>query len=144
VELLQAQGVCYEQAKIFYNEEMLKLIAEKCCDNLETIRLDSHLMKVSDVALWRSVIQYILDGRTGLFYDSKYLSRLIAEFCATHKDLLDGETFTSLTDATHMRAIDRDAAVPLLQLEGLFVPESKIGGVLSRLQTRCVAAITSS
>jgi len=43
-----------------------------------------------------------------------------------------------------MHAVDSEAAVTLLQLEGSHFPERKTGEVLSNLQLRCMEAITDS
>jgi len=137
-------GTYYEHAKIFRDEKIAMLVAKKCCNELSQIGFDSHLMEVSDVALWSSVIKLTLDGRHGQVVGSKYLSQLIAKFCISHKELVDAETFTYLTDATHMPVIDKAAAIPLLQLEGLLVPESKTGEALTSLQSRCIEPIGSS
>ena len=141
---LETVATYYQHAKIFLDEKISKLVAKKCCDELGLIAIDSQLVKVSDVALWRDIIQLIRDGRSGLFYDSKYLSRLIAEFCSTHKEEVDSETFTHFTDATHMLVVAKEAAVPLLQLEGHFTPTSNTSELLSSLQGRCVGALASS
>ena len=130
--ILETVDTYYEHAKIFNDEKIAKLVAKVCCDGLKDIARDSPLLKVSDVALWRHIIELIRDGRAGLFYDSKYLSRLVAEFCATHGDEMDSETFNHFTDPTHMLVVATEAAVPLLQLESSFVPGSNQGQVLSR------------
>ena len=141
---LDTVATYYQHAKIFHDEKISKLVAKKCCDELSLIAIDSQLVKVSDVALWRDIIQLIRDGRSGLFYDSRYLSRLIAEFCSNHKEQVDSETFTHFTDATHMLVVAKQAAVPLLQLEGYFTPTSNTSELLSSLQGRCVGALASS
>jgi len=141
---LETVATYYQHAKIFLDEKISKLVAKKCCDELGLIAVDSQLVKLSDVALWRDIIQLIRDGRPGLFYDSKYFSRLIAEFCSTHKDQVDSETFAHFTDAAHMLVVAKEAAVPLLQLEADFTPSSNTSELLSSLQGRCVGALASS
>lgn len=142
---IDSSGTYYQHAKIFRDETIMKLVVKKCCSELNHIGLESHLMEVSDVALWFNVIKLVLDGGSdGIVHDSLYLSRLIAKFCSSHKELLNAEIFSQLTDATHMAAIDKEAAVPLMQVEGLLVPECKTGEGLTRLQSRCIEPISNS
>jgi len=134
----------YEHAQLFRDEKILKMVAMKCCDELKEIDLDFPLMQLSDVSLWKNIIHLFLNGHAGPSYDSKPLSRLIGEFCSVHRDLVDAEIFALLTDSTHMKEIDKDAAVPLLKLEHSILPESKAGDVFTSLQSRCIRAIAKS
>jgi len=136
----------YEDAKLVGDEKILKTVAKKCCEALQEIGLDSALMENSDVALWRNIAHLIGNGGGSgpTDGDSKYLSRLVAKFCELHSGLVDAATFVHLTDSTHMPEIDKDAAVPLLRLEGSILPESLTSDVFSDLQLRCIGALAKA
>jgi len=136
----------YEQGKLFHADAILKIVAIQCRKNLKMIGLESQLMELSDATLWRNIIHlFRQQGKGDSSSDhSEYLSRLIAKFCSSHRDLVDAATFTYFTDPIHMEEVDKDAAIPLLQLEGLFLPNTKTSEMLSNLQYRCIEAIASS
>lgn len=137
-------GIYYKQAKATKDDKLLQLVAKKCCKELEQIRCDSQLMKESDVILWENIIQLVREGRAGTSFDSKYLGRLLAEFCTLHPSIVNATIFAHFTEEAHMPKVDAKNAVPLLKLEAKLLPESKTGKVFTNLQNRCVKAIVDT
>lgn len=101
-----------QDACVFHDETTLSLAATKCLDNLQF--MDENLLQQMDPAFFLRVLS---NPDIDTCSVSCQMSTLLVQYCQIHREELTKELFEQLTDRRHIPQIDRDAAVPLLELE---------------------------
>ena len=130
-------GMYYEHAKIFSDEEILKMLVERCCSvDLPCIPINSGLALVSDAQFWLATLKEN-NGKPNV-----WLASLITDFCVINKDDLDADTFFQLTDESALPELPPITGVLLMEIEKRFLPTSSTNlEELTSIQNRAVEAL---
>ena len=138
-------GTYYEHAKILngsddVDKKLVRLIVQKCCEHLdgkaEWNSNDDRDLSFLDVKLWLE----ILKANSG----KKNAVLLLAEFCSTHQNELDAETFRKLTDETMLPWIRPEDALLWMEVEKAVLWPETVDAELSNLQERCIEQLVST
>jgi hypothetical protein len=118
----------------FYkDEEVMKVVVQKCSASIETIPITDRLWIVMEPELFLRVVTSPNIERTAL---SRHLSIILKEYLGLHQYEIKVDVFTTLTSEKIIPKIDRDAALPLIELCELY--DSK---ECEALQKRCAYTI---
>lgn len=126
-------------AAVFHDETALSLAATKCLDNLQF--MNDTLMEQMDPTFFLRILS---NPDVDTCSVSCQMSTLLAEYCQIHREELTKELFEQLTDRKHIPQIDRDAAVPLLELEVDICGDKQTDSNVpssSCLQKRCIKVL---
>jgi len=98
----------------FYkDEEVTKSVVQKCSANIGTVPVDDRLWIVMDPGIFLRVITSPHIERDTL---SMHLSTILREYLELHQYQINVDLFTTLTSEEIIPSIDRDAALPLIEL----------------------------
>jgi hypothetical protein len=130
--------VYYRNAKMMNNEHLQKFVANVCCLNPETMRIDSELItNLQDIDLWIAVfkaISYLEETHDMTTAKNvAVLSDHFADFCDQYPHQVDATNFKILTSKESLPKISEDAAVRLLEHEqrlGLANPSAVVQQVV--------------
>ncbi|KAL3943034.1 MAG: hypothetical protein SGARI_000075 [Bacillariaceae sp.] len=100
-------------ATFFKDEKVKELIVHRCSENIETIDVEDPMWTDMEPELFRKVLSSPLTER---FTVSPYLSILVKEFVTLHQYEIDLNMFLGLTDESMFPTVDREAALPLIEL----------------------------
>jgi BTB/POZ domain len=104
----------YVSESSFYHDiQVTELIVRRCAENLQTVGVGDPLWAVMDPELFLRVLSSPLINRRVL---SPHLSILVVEFISLHQYEIDMNLFTSLTSEEIIPTVDREAALPLIEL----------------------------
>ena len=118
----------------FYkDEEVMKVVVQKCSASIETIPITDRLWIVMKPELFLRVVTSPNIERTAL---SRHLSIILKEYLELHQYEIKIDMFTTLTSEKIIPNVDRDAALPLIELCELYDSED-----CETLQKRCAYTI---
>ena len=133
-------GTYIADAVVFHDETTLSLAAHKCIDNLQA--MDQHLLEQMDPTFFLRILSNPEVDTCSVSY---HLSILLAKYCQIHHYELTPELFHQLTDRKYIPQIDREAAVPLLEMEAVICGRERNGATISQstscLQKRCIKVL---
>lgn len=126
-------------ASVFHDETTLRLAATKCLDNLQL--MDSNLLQQMDPTFFLRILS---NPEVDTCSVSCQMSTILVQYCQIHRDELTKDLFEQLTDRKYIPQIDREAAVPLLELEVVNCSsnnEEEENSSSSCLQKRCIKVL---
>jgi len=97
----------------FNDEEVMKGVVEKCSTNIETIPITDRLWIAMEPEIFLRIVSSPYLDRARL---SKHLSLLLKEYLELHQYEIDIQLFSTLTSEKIIPVVDRDAAMPLIEL----------------------------
>lgn len=133
---LENIGRYIADAVIFHDETTLSLAATKCIDNLQV--MNENLLQQMDPTFFLRILS---NPNVDTCSVSCQMSMLLVEYCQIHRHELTKELFEQLTDRKYIPQIDRDAAVPLLEMEVAICAGKDGGPSSSCLQKRCIKVL---
>ena len=135
---------------LFQDEKISGFVAETCAINIVEISPTSKLIQTVDPEFF---LHIITSPEIDTCSASGHLSILVASYCSFHKDRIDYEIFRRLTHRNHMPFVDREASLPLLEMEadlrhdeiqqtgGGDAKKTSVLGEFSCLQQRCIKVL---
>jgi hypothetical protein len=118
-----------EESSFFRDTKVTELIVYRCAESLQTIGVRDPLWAVMEPELFLRVLQSPFIHRRTL---STHLSILVTEYITLHQYELSLDVFTSLTSEDIIPLVDREAALPLIEL-----CEKYNSDKCKKLQERC-------
>jgi len=120
---IETAGTYYEQSQIFHDDKIQSAVVDLCVRHIAEISPNHSIVVDPSITpqLWLDILQKAQEVQPQQPEDSisisRHLSNLVANFCRTHRDTIDGMTFQELTSETCLPHIDCHAALPLMDLE---------------------------
>jgi hypothetical protein len=140
------EDICVDNARVYIKTAMafddlqiLKLCADRCAEQIDSITPSSSLLTDIDPSFMLDIVS---SKRFNSKKHSRHMSKIIAVYCIGQKCDIDGSVFEELTSVEYLPSIDQEAALPLLMLETRLVDESADeSSPLSNLQKRSIKAL---
>jgi hypothetical protein len=132
----------YQDAKLLVMEDLHHCVELVCAGRPEVMKKNTALSMMPDISFWCSVwaARKKLPDQTRS--DTIDWSENLADFIEHHRDIVDIETFKTLTHIDSLPVISPDAAVTLMEKEQELCPgENDNKNTLSCLQKRCLEAL---
>ncbi|KAG7348542.1 BTB/POZ domain containing protein [Nitzschia inconspicua] len=101
------------ESSFFNDDQVTELIVQRCSQHVQTIGVKDPLWAVMEPDLFLRVISSPLIDRETL---SPHLSILVKEFLTLHQYEIDLDLFTVITSEKVIPKVDREAALPLIEL----------------------------
>ena len=114
-----------EAAELFGDERMLAMAADLCVDHIQDLQPSSPLLQMVDTTFFLRILS---SDELDTCNVSRHLSAIVTSYCQHHRDNLNLDMFRALTDRKYVPIIDKDCALPLLELEAYIDKEDDTVG----------------
>jgi hypothetical protein len=132
----------YQDAKLLVMEDLQHCVELVCAGRPEVMKKNTALSMMPDISFWCSVWAARKKLPDQTLSDTIDWSENLADFIEHHRDIVDIETFKTLTHIDSLPVISPDAAVTLMEKEQELCPgEDHNKNTLSCLQKRCTEAL---